>query len=204
MNSEKSPVFEETYKGYLGKISKIDYLSKNESLGTRIEDNSLLIPLFDTIYRFGEDGISCSEPGALNAATQVMICKYILDCPVTLPAHLDDQLVTYREFKDSGPLISYFTTNTNKTLESTFRGDVDSLRQKGISMGGAVMDSDTYDLSLQFFAFPRIPVIVNFNDVDELFPAVCSVLYRKSAALFLDMECLSMTGTLLTGKLIGR
>jgi hypothetical protein len=43
---------------------------------------------------------------------------------------------------------------------------------------------------------------VNFNDRDNLFSASCSVLYRSSAVHFLDMECLAMTGTLLTGKLI--
>jgi hypothetical protein len=47
-----------------------------------------------------------------------------------------------------------------------------------------------------------VPVIVNFNDRDDLFSASCSVLYRSSAAYFLDMECLAMTGTLLAGKLL--
>jgi len=49
---------------------------------------------------------------------------------------------------------------------------------------------------------PRVPVVLNFNDTDDLFPANCSVLYRASAELFLDMECLAMTGTLLAGRLI--
>jgi len=49
---------------------------------------------------------------------------------------------------------------------------------------------------------PRIPVILNFNDSDDLFPATCSILYQESAQHYLDMECLAMTGTLLAGKLL--
>ena len=45
--------------------------------------------------------------------------------------------------------------------------------------------------------------MLNFNDRDDLFPPACSVLYRKSAESYLDMECLAMTGTLLCGKLLG-
>ena len=30
----------------------------------------------------------------------------------------------------------------------------------------------------------------------------CSILYRASAEQFLDMECLAMTGTLLSGRMI--
>ena len=71
-----------------------------------------------------------------------------------------------------------------------------------MAMGGTVLASETYDLALQFHALPRIPVLLNFNDRDDLFPASVSVLYRASAECFLDMECLAITGTLLAGRLI--
>jgi hypothetical protein len=141
------------------------------------------------MYRFGADGIVGDDQEILTPAVQVMICKYILTCPLELPAN-DNTLMTYREFKDAGPLISYFTTNTNKTIETTFSGNLAGLKTRGQDIGGKLLASDIYDLSVQFFAFPRVPVLVNFNDRDD------------SAASFLDMECLAMTGTLLTGKLI--
>ena len=201
MNVERARVFDETYKRYLQEIRKLDFLAKAELLGVKIGNGALEIPLYDKIYRFGPAGIVGDDVGELTPAVQVMICKYILTCPLELP-DLSEKLVTYREFKDAGPLISYFTTNTNKTLESTFCGNVAGLKKRGLEIGGKILDSDTYDLSLEFHAFPRVPVIVNFNDRDDLFSATCSVLYQSSAAHFLDMECLAMTGTLLTGKLI--
>ena len=201
MSVERSRVFDETYRRYLQEICQLDFLAKAEMLGVKSNNGVLKIPLFDKIYSFGTDGIQGDDGKDLTPAVQVMICKYILTCPLELP-ELNERLVTYREFKDAGPLISYFTTNTNKTLESTFCGNVAGLKKRAQDIGGKILDSDTYDLSLEFLALPRIPVILNFNDRDDLFSATCSVLYQASAAHFLDMECLAMTGTLLTGKLI--
>ena len=201
MSVERSKVFDETYRRYIKEIGQLDYLSKAGALGVDVEDGALVIPLYDTVYRFDREGITCDDGKELPPAVQVMICKYILTCPYQLP-EIGDRLMTYREFKDSGPLVSNFTTNTNKTLESTFTGNIGGLKKRAVAVGGELSDSETYDVSILFHAFPRIPVIVNFNDQDELFPSVCSVLYRSSAELFLDMECLAMTGTLLTGKLI--
>lgn len=201
MSVRRAKVFDETYTRYLKEILQLDYLAKAEVLGLEVAKGSLQIPLYDKIYWFDAHGITAEDNEPITAAVQVMICKYILTSPPEL-SEMSDTLVTYREFKDAGPLISYFTTNTNKTLESTFCGKVAVLKERGQSIGGKIMDSDTYDLSLLFHAFPRIPIVVNFNDQDDLFSATCSVLYRSSAAHFLDMECLAMTGTLLTGKLI--
>jgi hypothetical protein len=199
---ERAKVFDETYRGYLQEISQLDFLAKAESLGVKTEKGFLRIPLFNKIYHFGANGIIDKDGEDLTPAVRVMICKYILTCPLQLPP-LSETLITYREFKDAGPLISYFTTNTNKTLESTFCGNISGLKERGREIGGKILESDTYDLSLEFHAFPRVPVILNFNDRDDLFSATCSVLYQSAAAHFLDMECLAMTGTLLTGKLIG-
>ena len=201
MSVSRSKVFSETYNRYIAEIGLIDFLGKAKALGVSSDGEALLIPLYDNEYRLSAAGIEGIDGKELSPAVQVMICKYVLTCPLDLP-ELSDKLMTYREFKDSGPLVSNFATNTNKTLESTFTGNLLGLKEKALQIGGVEQSSETYDLSLTFDVFPRIPVILNFNDKDDLFPAVCSVLYRASAELFLDMECLAMTGTLLTGKLI--
>ena len=201
MSAERSKVFDQTYRRYLEEIRQLDFLTKADALGVETQEGSLVIPLYNKKYLFNTEGITCRAGEVLTPAVQVMICKYILTCPVEIP-EMEDRLVTYREFKDSGPLVYNFTTNTNKTLESTFTGKLPELKERALAIGGQISDSETYDLSIDFHAFPRIPVILNFNDQDDMFPAVCSVLYRASAAYFLDMECLAMTGTLLTGKLI--
>jgi hypothetical protein len=196
-----SPVFAETCQRYIELIGKTDFLQKADALGVEKKDDFLVIPLYNSSYRVSKRGLQAEGGEKITPAVQVMICRYILTYSPDNPP-VEDRLVTYREFKDSGPLISYFTSNTNKTLESAFAGNLQLFRKKAEKIGGEVLPSDTYDLSVRFFAFPRIPVIVNFNDRDDLFPAQSSILYRSTAVRYLDMECLAMTGTLLTGKLI--
>lgn len=203
MANSRAQVFEQTYQGYLEQLQAIDYFAKAEPLGVAIQDSKLLIPIYDQLYTLGPEGIHSLNHGPVTPAIRVMICKYVLTSPAVLP-ELDTALVTYREFKNSAPLLSYFANNTNKTLQTQFSGDLTGLKKRGIELGGKIQPSEGYDLTLCFSAFPRIPVLLNFNDADELFPAICSLLYQSSAALFLDMESLAMTGTLLAGKLIGK
>ena len=197
----RSPVFEETSIRYLAEIGKINYLAKAEMLGAGINGNSLVISLYDQDYAVSADGIVAVSGAEVLAAVQVILSKYVLRCERFEPGG-DDPFRTFRDFRDASPLTSYFTTNTNKTLETTFSGRLDALREACRKIGGTEQKSEGYDCSVLFYALPRVPVVLNFNDKDELFPAGSSVLYRASAEQFLDMECLAMTGTLLAGKLI--
>ena len=197
-----SKIFAKTCQKYFEEVCRTDFLMRAEILGLEVEKQALVIPLYDQFYFFSSDGIGASGGEEVSPAVQVMICKYILTCSFTTLPPLNNDLVTYRELKDSGPLTSYFTSNTNKTIEVTFAGNVARLRERAQQIGGKIVDSSMYDLAVQFFAFPRIPVFLNFNAQDDSFPAICSVLYHASASQFLDMESLAMTGTLLTGKLL--
>ncbi|NNF45334.1 MAG: DUF3786 domain-containing protein, partial [Desulfofustis sp.] len=138
---------------------------------------------------------------ALNDAVRVILAKYVLTCPDQLPP-LSGKWMTYREFRGAGPLVSYFTSNANKSIEQHFSGALMRLEQYCRALGAQIEDNDSYDLSVRLQALPRIPVVLNFNDADDMFPAACSILYRASAEQFLDMECLAMTGTLLAGLLL--
>ena len=64
------------------------------------------------------------------------------------------------------------------------------------------METESYDLSARFQALPRIPVILNFNDKDELMPAKAVFLYYDNGDVYLDLQSLTITCTYLTGLLI--
>jgi len=200
MTPPRSDVFKQTYEKYLNQIRQIDFLEKANVLGLERDSDSLIIPVYNTYYRFNSNGIVKEDDKELSAPLQVMLCKYILTAPME-PKASDDRWQTYREFKDAGPLVSNFTTHTTLLIENSFSGKVQALKKSCEKAGGETQETEVYDLSFRFHAFPRIPVIVNFNDSDELFPAVCSVLFQSSAENYLDMECLFMTGKLLSGIL---
>lgn len=197
----KSSVFEQTYHHYLSQISAIDYLARADLLGAEADGKRLIIALYDRLYSVSGDAIEGLDGTIANDAVRVILGKYVLTCPDELPP-LSNDWVTYREFKDAAPLVSYFTRNTNKKIEAHFSGRIKLLEQRCAELGAVRVENPAYDVSASFLALPRIPVVMNFNDDDEMFPAVCSILYRKSAHHFLDMECLAMTGTLLAGKLL--
>ncbi|MGD8242044.1 MAG: DUF3786 domain-containing protein [Desulfobacterales bacterium] len=198
--TDKAAVFEETYRHYLGRIADLDLTARAARLGAETDGADLLIQLYGSTYRLTHQGVFNPSGAPVNYAVCVVLCCYVLQCPPEVPAVGD--WVTYREFKDAGPLVSYFTANTNKIIETTFSGRLDALEKAGRALDGRrYNDGASHDLSLQFAFLPRIPVLLRFNDRDEEFPAQSSVLFRQSAEAYLDMECMAIGGTFLAGHL---
>lgn len=194
-------VFTETYNRYLAEIRNLDYLAKAEMLGAVRDGDSLVIRLYDHWYRLSADGITDEVGGETIPAVRVILARYVLHCQKDIELQRDPWRA-FRDFRDASPLVYSFTTNTNKTIETHFGGKLEELRRICLALGGVEQENSVYDCSMQFLALPKVPVVLNFNDRDDLFPAACSILYRESAGRFLDMECLAMTGTLLAGRLI--
>jgi len=198
----KSPVFEKTYRVYLKRLAAVDLKSRAETLGGGWSKEGLIIPFYGTPHRISPAGVTIADGGhKATFAVRVVLCNYVLRCPVKEPH--GEELVTYREFRDAGPLIGYFANNTNKVIEQTFTGRLKDLTEACQRIGGKTFtDGSAYDLSMKFNSLPKIPVYLRFNDGDEEFPAQASILFHRSAEAFLDMESLAIAGTFLAGHLI--
>ncbi len=197
---KKNKIFEETYSNYKKELGSLDLVSKAGYLGAEVSNDSILLPFYNRTMRIFSGGIEDVSGLDVSFAVRVVLCKYILLCPSS--DYRDERLVTYREFKDAGPLISYFVTNTNKIIESTYSGKGDELKKRCLANGGYLLDEGIYDISVQFYALPKIPVRLNFIDCDDEFSATVSILFQASAERYLDMESLALAGTYLTGILI--
>lgn len=198
---KKAAVFETTYRDYLEQLSAIDMTARAVLLGGEIRAEGLSIPFYGSPYLVSAKGVFDPTGDRANFAVSVVLCKYVLMCPQTIPA--SGEWITYREFKDAGPLVGYFTTNTNKIIETSFSGDVAGLAAACRRLNGRLIDNEpSFDLSVVFSPLPRISARLNFNNRDDEFPAQCSVLFKQSAERFLDMECLAIAGTFLAGSLI--
>jgi hypothetical protein len=64
------------------------------------------------------------------------------------------------------------------------------------------VNNASYDLSVRFKALPKLPVILQFNDADEILPANSTLLFYEDAQEYLDLRSLAVIGTYLTGLLI--
>lgn len=194
--SYESSVFEKTYEDYLKRIGKLDFRAVEEILGVESEEDAVEIPLFETPYRVSVKGIS--DPGGIRPPFDVCVtlCRYLLMCPPSIPE--GDNWVSFRDFRDTGPLTVYFENDVERAVARHFEGDPRALESSCRALGGRTPDIDPhYDVSFRFDALPRVPLLLLFNDRDEEFPATCSVLFQSSAAKYLDGECLAILGRLL-------
>ena len=199
---KKAAIFEETYRTYLKKLAGIDMDGRAATLGAVSSGEGLVLPFYGKPYRVSPAGVIAVDGEKANFAVCVVLSNYVLRCPDKQPE--EGELATYREFKDAGPLTGYFANNTNKIIEQTFSGRLGALADACRLLEGAdFSDGSAFDLSMKFNALPQIPVYLRFNDGDHEFPAQASVLFNRSAEAFLDMECLAIAGTFLTGHLIG-
>jgi hypothetical protein len=189
----KETVFEKTYQNYLEQLREISLESVAHNLGSKIEGNRLIIPLFIKEYEISGEGIADQSGKKPSHDVCVILSKYILRCPAIPPKEHD--WVSFRNFKDSGPLMSYFTNEVERAIGSYFSGRLNALKKASDTLGGYPTDLEVkYDLAIQFDALPKIPVLMLYNDADEEFSAKCSILFESRAEKYFDAECIAMIG----------
>ncbi len=199
---DNSKIFDQKFDALFPQILETGFMEKAAVLGGVKRESSLLIDFFNRQIALSKEGVYDTANNDITFAVKTVLCQYILRCPDQIISPTN-RLVTFRELSNAGPLFSSFTQNTSKIIETTFTGRLMQLKDKCVKMKGAFMESGSYDLSVRFLALPRVPVILNFNDEDEMMPATAVFLYHDNADQYLDLECLTVTGTYLTGQLIG-
>ncbi len=199
MSSERS-VFERTYEHYLERIGKIDLKSVEKVLGVAAGEDTIEIPFFETSYSVSSRGISGPNGNRPSLEVCVALSRYLLMCPAEIP--VGENWVSYRDFKDTGPLTVYFENDVESAVVRHFEGKIDALEASCRAAGGCPPDITLdYDVSFRFGALPRVPLLLLFNDRDEEFPPKCSVLFKANAEKFLDGESLAILGRILFTRL---
>ena len=182
-------------------MNKIDFSKTAEVLGVEQKNDSLIFNFFNQQIVFSEDKIYNIEKQPLTDLVKDILYQYLSNCPDQI---CDDssQLATLREFSESGPLYSRFTANTGKIIKTTFSGQLDNLTKQCLTLGGIIVENTSYDLSIKFQALSKIPIILNFNDYDDMMPANAIILFHDNADKYLDIKGLGVLCTYLTGQLI--
>ena len=198
--SVTSPVFKETYKNYLDQVAGLEFKSLEKKLGIRADTDKVVIPFFGRLYTISNKSIVDPAGKQPSLEISVVLCKYLLLCPEMAPPEGD--WVSYRDFKDSVPLTSFYANSAEQSLARHFSGRIDDLERSCKTLGGFSPDIElSYEISLQFNSLPKVPLLMLFNDADEEFPAHCSVLFKRNAEMYLDAECLAILGMLLSAYL---
>lgn len=193
--AQKSQVFNQTYADYLTQIAELEFNFIAPTLGAKVDDEAIIIPFFGKPYRLSTRGITDPSGKQPHLSIAVILCKYLLMCPLIEP--LGGNWMAFKDFKDAAPLVHAFSNTVTRPIAETFSSRISDLEKSGKKMGGyAPSDEFPYDLSMQFDALPKVPLLLLFNDRDDEFPAQCGVLFEKRTAKFIDMECLAMVGML--------
>jgi len=188
-------VYEQTYQDYLSRIAALDLKFTADKLDLRMSDEDVMIPFFGKTYRVSTREIVDPTGKQPHLSISVILCKYLLMCPMIVP--LGSNWMSFKDFKDAAPLIQAFFNTVTLPIAESFSTRLADLYQACQKIGGyPPKDEYPYDLSMQFDALSKVPLLVLFNDKDEEFPAQCSVLFEQRVEKFLDMECLAMVGML--------
>lgn len=189
-------VFEETYKNYLAQIAELDFARIAERLGAEMRGDEMIIPFFGNPHRVSNRGLSDPSGNRPDFTVSVVLFKYLLLCPDDDP--VEDDWVSFKDFKDAAPFAGSFVNYTEAPLAKYFSGRLKDMEAASRRIHGHPPSATfSYDLSMQFPALPKMPVLMLFNDADEEFAARCAVLFERRAEKYLDMECLAMVGSLL-------
>jgi hypothetical protein len=184
----------------LDQIGEIDLDSIAEKLGGRVEKDEMVLSFFGQPYRISSRGITDPFGKQPPMGISVVLCKYLLLCP-DIPS-LDKDWVSYRDFKNTAPLVHSFVNHTERPIVQNYSNRLKDLAEACEKLGGRDPGLDlNYQLIMKLYPLPKVPVLLLFDDVDEEFPAQCKVLFERRAEHYLDPECLAIIGTLLNGFL---
>jgi hypothetical protein len=199
MQVEKT-VFDESYENYLSQLRKLSFVSIAPRIGVVFADDRLRIPLFDRIFEVSAAGIAGPDGKRPSYDVCVILSRYLLLCPeVPVPGQA---WMSFKDFKDSRPLHTYFANDVERALAVYFSSRIDDLKISCAALGGYAPDLQVaYDLAMQFDALPLLPTVLLFNDADDEFPARCSLLFAARTEAYLDAECIAMLGSLLFRRL---
>jgi hypothetical protein len=195
MSDKKLSVYQQTYQSYLSRLAELDFNFAAEKLDLQMSGEDVMIPFFGKTYRVSTAEIADPAGRQPHLSVSVILCKYLLMCPMIVP--LGGNWMSFKDFKDAAPLIQSFFNTVTLPIADSFSTRLADLEIAAKNIGGyPPADEFPYDLSLQFDALSKVPLLLLFNDKDEEFPAQCSVLFEKRVEKLLDMECLAMVGVL--------
>jgi len=198
---KKSPVFEENYQYYLKRIGALDLPLCADILGAEVDAGGLMVSFFGRPHRISGDGVIGPDGLRPSYSTCIILFKYILMCPDAVQAR--GPWNSFRDFKDAGPLVGYFTKEVETQIARGFEGDVNRLAVAAEKWGGRLPETVfSCDLSVQFDPLPRLSMLMLFNERDEEFPSHCSVLFERQTASYLDMESVAVLGHVLSEGLL--
>jgi len=159
------------------------------------------IAFFGKHYIFHADRL-VDDRGRVPALAITELIYHYLTAPLPLSVVSEDVWYSFRELRGAGLLTVNFANNNHKTITATFGGDLSALDRSAAKLAGLLKSGQGFDRRYRFHAFPDVPLILNYNAANDLFPAQAGLLFLRSAQNLFGVRELFTLGTYLTGRLI--
>lgn len=115
-------------------------------------------------------------------------------------APLGGDWISFTELPDGRFYTQAFQSYSGDALARTFRNDPAAFQRAAENLGG--IKREISDLSFEFQALPRVPLLVACWQGDEEFPTSFKVLFDSSAPHYLPTDGYAILGSHITRRLI--
>jgi hypothetical protein len=193
--------YEQTFQEYRRRLAAINLPSVARVLGVAPAEVTLEIPFLGDLYHVGLDGVSGPAGARPAFASCVVLLQLLLRCPARRPDG-GREWIAFRDFADAAPLAFFFADRVEGRVTRVFSGRLPALQTACAQLAGSPQFGSTHDLAQSFEVLPHLSLLLIFNDNAEELPGICSLLFQRRAASFLDMECLAITAELFVDRLI--
>ena len=112
--------FNTIYQDYLAGLAEINLSDRAHALELQISSGRMVVPFFGRPHFVSGLGITDSDGSEPTPAVGTVLLDYVLHNK-TVHATANEK-VSFREFAGAGPLVSSFTSNTNRLIAHSFSG----------------------------------------------------------------------------------
>jgi len=174
----------------IAKNTSADYLQDENVLTLLFWNSELRISLPD--YR-----VSDITGRVLSSFIQTFALYYLF---VADGNPLTGRWVSFAELPDGRIYDRAFQGYTGNELVKKFDKDVEGFKRACETVGGrpVIVGGDSY----LFWAFPRVPIVVNYWVGEDEFPSSCKFLFDESVCHYLPIDVCAVLGSNLTGKIV--
>jgi len=193
--------FNSIYQNYQAGLAEINLADRAHALKLEFSAGRIVVPFFGRPHFVSARDIIDADGSEPTPAVGTVLLDYVLRNETLHPT--GHKKLSFRDFAGAGPLVSSFTSNTNRLIAHSFSGRLADLEAACRKLSGVpVTDAMSVDLHVKFKALPEVPLYLSFNDLDEDLPAQCNLLFERSAENYLDLKSRFVLGTFLAGNLI--
>ena len=195
-------IFETHYEDYCRQIADLDLSSIQDTLDIKIQGKDTIIPFLGEDYIVSGNGVTDASGNLPNYMVCVILSKYLLLCP-DAPV-VSKEWAALKDFHKVSQFtnLNLFISDAEKPIVKRFSGQLNALLDAAQKLGGKPCEMAlSYDFAMEFKVLPKIDILLLFNDLDDEFPATCSMLFQRHSEHYLDPESLIMTGVVFTKRL---